>query len=145
MRRMFVLVGLTMLIVVVTAGVGLAVTKTCKNVPCRGTDNDDVLYERIGNHDRDRIFALKGNDDMSAALYTRDKDRLFGGNHGDRIVVNDGDRRDLAAGGRGRDICYIGRGDNRRSCESTRVAAAGVEPSGFGNTATNPQDAVDPE
>src|ERR687894_2787112 len=79
MRRIAMLLGLTMLLVVVAAGVGLAVTKTCKDVPCRGTDNDDVLYERICNHDRDRIFALKGNDDMSAALYTRDKDRLFGG------------------------------------------------------------------
>ena len=145
MRRMFMLVGLMMITVVVAAGVAVAVTKTCKNVPCRGTDNDDVLYERTGNHDRDRIYGLRGNDDMAAALYTRDRDRLFGGPHGDRIVVNDGDRRDLAAGGRGRDICYIDRGDNRRSCESTRVAAAGVEPSGFGNTATNPQGAIDPE
>jgi hypothetical protein len=144
-RRMFMLAGLMMITVMVAAGVALAVTKTCKNVPCRGTDNDDVLYERIGNGDRDRIFGLRGNDDMSAALYTRDRDRLFGGPHGDRIVVNDGDRRDLAAGGRGSDTCYIDRGDNTRSCGRTNVTAAGVEPQGFGDPETNPQDAIDPE
>ncbi len=144
-RRMFMLVGLMMITVIVAAGVALAVTKTCKNVPCRGTDNDDVLYERVGNGDRDRIFALRGNDDMSAALYTRDRDRLFGGPHGDRIVVNDNDSRDLANGGRGRDTCYIDRGDNTRSCERVDVAAAGVEPAGFGNTATNPEnESTDP-
>jgi Ca2+-binding RTX toxin-like protein len=144
-RRMFMLVGLTMITVVVAAGVALAVTKTCKNVPCRGTDNDDVLYERVGNGDRDRIYGLKGNDDMSAALYSNDKDRLFGGRHGDRIVVNDGDGRDLAAGGRGRDTCLIDAGDQTRSCERINVTAAGVVPEGFGNTATNPQnEATDP-
>jgi Ca2+-binding RTX toxin-like protein len=145
-RKMFMLVSLTMLIVVVTAGVGLAVVKTCKNVPCRGTDNDDVLYERVGNGDRDRIYGERGNDDMSAALYTRDKDRLFGGAHGDRIVVNDNDGRDLANGGRGRDTCYIDPGDQTRSCERINdTTAAGVEPAGFGNTTTNPQnEATDP-
>jgi hypothetical protein len=144
-RRTLMLMGMTMLIALVTAGVAVAVVKTCKDVPCRGTDNDDVLYERTGNGDRDRIYALRGNDDMSAALYTRDRDRLFGGPHGDRIVVNDGDRRDLAAGGRGRDTCHIDRGDNTRSCERRNVTAAGVEPAGFGNTATNPQnEATDP-
>ncbi len=146
MRRILMLVGLMMLIIVVTAGVGLAVTKTCKSVPCRGTDNDDVLYERVGNGDRDRIYGLRGNDDMSAALYTNDKDRLFGGPHGDRIVVNDGDSRDLAVGGRGRDTCYIDRGDQTRSCERINdTAAAGAVPQGFGDPETNPQDAVDPE
>jgi hypothetical protein len=140
-RRMFMLVSLTMLIVVVTAGVGLAVVKTCKNVPCNGTKNDDVLYERIGIGDRDRIYGLRGNDDMSAALYTRDKDRLFGGPHGDRIVVNDNDSRDLAAGGRGRDTCYIDPGDQTRSCERINdTVAAFEEPPGFGDTTTNPEN-----
>jgi hypothetical protein len=145
-RRMFMLVGLTMLMVMVAAGLALAVTKTCKNVPCRGTANDDVLYERIGNGDRDRIYGLRGNDDMSAALYSNDKDRLFGGGHGDRIVVNDGDGRDLAAGGRGRDTCFIDPGDQTRSCERINDStAAGVVPQGFGDPETNPQDAIDPE
>ena len=144
-RRMFMLVGLMTIMVIVAAGVALAVTKTCKDVPCRGTANDDVLYERIGNEKRDRIYGLKGNDDMSAALYSNDKDRLFGGPHGDRIVVNDGDNRDLAAGGRGRDTCFIDAGDQTRSCARTNVTAAGAVPQGFGDPDTNPQDAIDPE
>jgi len=75
MRKMAMLLGLTMILVMITAGVGLAVVKTCKNFPCRGTNNDDTLYERVGNGDRDRILGLEGNDDISAALYTNDRDR----------------------------------------------------------------------
>jgi hypothetical protein len=145
MRRIAMWLGLTMVIVLVTAGVAVAVVKTCKDIPCRGTDNDDTLYERVGNGDRDRILGLEGNDDMSAALYTNDRDRLDGGKEGDRILVNDNDTRDSARGGRGRDTCFIDRGDNTRSCERVGVAAAGVEPAGFGNTATNPEnESTDP-
>ena len=121
-----------MLMVMVAAGVALAVVRQCDDIPCDGTDNDDVLYERIGNRDRDRIRALEGNDDMSAALYTRDKDTLEGGPEGDRIVVSDDDTRDEADGGQGRDICYIDRGDDTRSCERTIRFEGGEEPRGFG-------------
>jgi hypothetical protein len=139
-KRILVLLTVATVMLVMGAGVALAVNRQCNGTPCRGTNNNDVLYERVGNHKSDRILGLRGSDDMSAALYTRDRDRLFGGPNGDRIVVNDGDSRDLANGGRGRDICYIDRGDRTRSCNSTRVAAAGVNPSGFGNTATNSEN-----
>jgi hypothetical protein len=129
---MFVLVGLTMLMVMVAAGVALAVVRQCEDIPCDGTDNDDVLYERIGNGERDRIRGLEDNDDMSAALYTRDQDRLNGGPEGDRIVVSDNDTRDVADGDRGRDICYIDRGDATRSCERIIRFEGGGEPRGFG-------------
>ena len=133
MRRMFMLVGMAMVMLVVAAGVALAVTKTCSNNPCNGTDGDDVLYEQIGNGEKDRIYGHDGEDDMSAALYTNDEDKLFGQRHRDRIVVNDADSRDLADGGRGRDTCRIDRGDRTRSCASVRVAAAGLLPQGFGD------------
>jgi hypothetical protein len=146
MRRLVMMIGLVMLFGFVAAGVAIAVTKTCgNNLPCRGTDNDDVLYERIDNHKKDRILGLQGNDDMSAALYTSDRDRLEGGSGRDKILVNDGDARDSARGGRGRDVCRVDRGDSRQSCERVDVAAAGAEPAGFGNTAINPEnESTDP-
>jgi hypothetical protein len=56
MRRLWIMHGLAMLLVTVTAGVALAVTKTCNAVPCKGTNNEDVLPERKGH---DRILAYK--------------------------------------------------------------------------------------
>ena len=132
---MFMLVGMAMVMLVVAAGVALAITKTCGEnaYPCNGTDNDDVLYERKGNDVRDRIYGHDGRDDMSAALYTNDEDKLFGQRHRDRIVVNDADSRDLADGGRGSDTCRIDNGDRTRSCARIDVAAAGLLPQGFGD------------
>ena len=141
MRRLVMMIGLVMVLGFVAAGVAIAVTKTCgNNLPCRGTDNDDVLHERVGNRERDRIMGLEGNDDIEAALFTKDQDRVDGGRGRDRILVNDGDARDSARGGRGRDVCRVDRGDSRRSCERVDVAAAGAEPAGFGNTAIGPEN-----
>jgi hypothetical protein len=138
MRRMVVLLGLMAVIVMVAAGVAVAVNKTCgNNLPCRGSENDDVLHERTGNGDRDRILALDGRDNVEAATFNNDRDVLDGGQKRDRILTNDGDRRDSARGGRGRDTCLTDAGDARRSCESGRVATAaevGVVPSWFDNT-----------
>jgi hypothetical protein len=157
MRRFLMMLAMVMLIAVMAVGVAVAVTatktKTCgDNLPCRGTDNDDVLYEREGNREKDRILGLDRNDDMDAALFTRDKDRLDGGRGRDRILVNDGDGRDSARGGRGRDVCFVDRGDGRRSCERVEVAAAGFKPAGFGDTApdrgnelTDPGETTDQE
>jgi hypothetical protein len=138
MRRIVMLLGLTLLTVMVAAGIAVAVNKQCgNNLPCRGTDNDDVLHERVGNREKDRILGLDGNDDMEAATFSNDRDRLDGGRQGDRILTNDGDARDAARGGRGRDTCLIDRGDSNSSCERLRRAAAGELPAGFGSTATN--------
>jgi hypothetical protein len=130
MRRLVLMIGVLMMLVLVSAGVALAVRKTCGDIPCRGTNNDDVLYERIGNGARDRILGLDGDDDMDAALYDDDQDRLEGAKGRDRIVVNDGDARDTANGGRGRDVCRVDAGDSRSSCERVDVEAAGAEPAG---------------
>jgi hypothetical protein len=137
MRRLVLMIGVLMMLVLVSAGVALAVRKTCGDIPCRGTSSDDVLYERIGNHARDRILGLGGNDDMDAALYTADQDRLEGDKGRDRIVVHDGDDRDTADGGRGKDICYVDPGDSRSSCETVKSTALGAQPAGLGNTATS--------
>lgn len=120
MRRMAMLLGVTMLLVVVAAGTALAVTKTCKDTPCFGTANADLLYERVGNMLQDRIYGLEGDDVIDANNFNQDSDRLRGDGGRDRLLSNDGDGRDIVYGGPGRDICYVDRGDLARNCESVR-------------------------
>ena len=117
MRRIVVLLGLMALIVVVAAGIAVAVTKQCgDNLPCRGTDNDDNLYERDGSK-RDRIFGLGGDDVIDANTFNNDRDVVEGGPQGDRLLTNDGDGRDIARGGKGSDVCYVDPGDASSSCD----------------------------
>jgi hypothetical protein len=82
----------------VAAGVAVAVSRVCNDIPCRGSENDDVLYEREGNRLRDRILGLDGEDVIQAATYSRDRDVLDGGRKDDKLLTNDGDRRDAARG-----------------------------------------------
>ena len=110
------------MLVLVAAGVALAVTKTCNNnLPCEGTDNDHVLFERIGA-DKNRIRDLDGRDVIDANTFDPDRDVLLGGDGRDRLLTNDTDRFDLANGSRGRDVCYVSEGDATRSCEVVRRA-----------------------
>jgi hypothetical protein len=119
--------GVATVMLVMAAGVAVAVNKQCgNNLPCRGTDNNDQLHERIGNRERDRILGLQGGDLLDANNYGLDRDRLDGGPQGDRLLTNDNDGRDSARGGRGNDRCAVDRGDNASSC-SVRVQAAGVD------------------
>ncbi len=133
--------GVVVVMLVVAAGVAVAVTKTCSNdLPCRGTDSDDILHERTGNV-KDRILGLGGRDRIEAVTFHNERDRLDGGPQGDRLLTNDGDRRDAARGGRGRDTCLTDQGDARRSCERGKVATAaeaGVIPSWFDDSTTSP-------
>ena len=120
------LLGVMMVMLVVAAGIAVAVTKTCgDNLPCRGSNNDDTLQKR-NRAVKDRILGLDGNDRIEAVTWNNDRDRLEGGQKGDRLVTSDGDGRDAANGGRGRDSCLINRGDARSSCENLRVTSAGV-------------------
>jgi len=141
MRRIVMLLGLTMVLAVAAAGVAVAVNKTCgDNLPCRGTDNDDVLHERDGNV-KDRILGLDGRDRIEAATFNNERDRLEGGRQEDRLLTNDGDGRDAARGGRGRDTCLVDRGDARSSCERLEIATpaqVGVVPSWFDDNTTDP-------
>jgi hypothetical protein len=45
---------------------------------------------------------------------------VFGGDQGDKLLVNDGDGRDVAKGGAGRDVCLIDEGDRAVNCEEVR-------------------------
>ena len=122
MRRLMMMLGMVMLIAVMAAGVAVAVTKTCgDNLPCEGTNDDDVLYERIGTV-KDRIDGLDGHDVIDANTFNADRDVLRGGDERDKLLTNDTDGRDVAKGGRGRDICYVSKGDATRSCEQVRRA-----------------------
>jgi hypothetical protein len=123
MPKLVVLVGLAMLLVVVSAGVGLAVTKTCKGIPCNGTDNRDILHERNGRL-KDAIFGYRGRDLLDANNFFRERDRLYGGAQGDKLLANDHDSRDVLSGGRGRDRCYGDKGDRFLSCNVKNTSAA---------------------
>jgi len=111
-----------MLLVLVAAGLAVAVTKTCNNrLPCEGTNNDDVLYERIGS-DQDRIIGFEGRDVIDANTFNTDRDVVKARDGRDRLLTNDTDGSDTANGGRGRDVCYVSEGDATRSCEVVRRA-----------------------
>lgn len=120
MRRMAILLGATLLLVMVAAGMALAVTKTCNNNPCEGTDNDDVLYERVGNGLGDTISGFGGADAIDANTFRKDRDRVFGGPGSDRLLANDGDARDTVRGSDGFDVCYVDPGNRVTGCESVR-------------------------
>src|SRR5215211_2508991 len=94
MRRIALVLGLAMLLAMVAAGVAVAVTKTCGDtLPCEGTNDDDVLYERIGPNKHDRIFGFDGHDVIDANTFNADRDVLLGGNQGDKLLTNDTDGR----------------------------------------------------
>lgn len=121
MRRIALVLGLGMLLALMAAGTAMAVTKTCANNPCNGTDGEDVLYERIGTK-ADTIRGMGAHDVIDANTFNFDDDRLLGGARGDKLLVNDGDDRDVVRGGDGRDVCYIDPGDRAVNCEVLRVS-----------------------
>jgi hypothetical protein len=122
MRRLVMMFGMGMLLVVVAAGLAIAFTKTCgRDLPCEGTDNDDVLYERLGAN-QDNIKGLDGRDVIDANTFNPDRDVLRGGRGRDTLLSNDTDKFDVAHGGRDRDVCYVSKGDAVRSCEVVRRA-----------------------
>ena len=120
LRRMATVLGLAVLLAVAVVGTAAAATRTCNSVPCYGTDNNDVLYERLGNEQADKIYGLGGNDVIDANTFAYDRDQLFGRSGEDRLLTNDGDSRDVIKAGPGRDVCYADRGDTARSCEVLR-------------------------
>ena len=138
-RRIFMLVGLTALLLTVAAGMAVAAVevaalnnKECKNNPCHGTDGRDLLHERDGSVS-DRIYAERDNDTIDANNFRNDGDLADGGRGDDTLLLNDGDGADRARGGRGPDVCYVDPGDTSRSCDrrenlsaSEADAAAGL-------------------
>jgi hypothetical protein len=127
-RRLGMMLGLVVLGVLVAAGMAMAVNKICgNNLPCEGTDNNDTLYERIGNFKHDRIEGFGAQDVIDANTFDRDRDVLRGDAGRDRLLTNDTDGSDVANGGRGRDVCWVNAGDATRSCEQVhRVRFTGT-------------------
>jgi predicted ester cyclase len=118
LRKLLLLLGLSMLGTMLLASVALAVTRHCDGRPCIGTRQADTLIERRGNGVSDGIYGRRGRDVLRAGRYTRDTDRLHGNRGRDRVSVLDGDTRDKALGGPGHDTCVID--DSReigRGCE----------------------------
>jgi hypothetical protein len=124
MRRLMLMLGMVMLLAMMASGVALAVTKTCNDIPCTGTDNEDVLHEREGSKP-DRIIAKGDHDVLDANNFFNDRDVLKGGGGPDKLLANDRDGRDVLRGGAGRDRCYGDPGDRFVNCQvrSTRIGA----------------------
>lgn len=120
MRKLVIMFGMGMLLILVAATLAVAVTKTCNNrLPCEGTEGNDVLYERIGANE-DHIIGFEGRDIIDANTFNPDRDVVKGRDGRDRLLTNDTDGFDAARGGRSRDVCYVSRGDTTRSCEVVR-------------------------
>ena len=119
MGRTMLALGVSLALVCVIGGAALAARIPCDVIPCVGTDTKDLMYERVGTK-KDRIFGLKSDDLIDANTFTGDKDQLYGQDGRDRLLSNDGDRRDVVKGGKGRDTCIVDRGDRTSSCEIVR-------------------------
>ena len=109
MRRIAMMLALVVLLVPLGAAVAFAADQIiqCRTSPCYGSGNYDLIYERVGNGKNDTIIMRGGNDRVVANSYTNDYDVVRGGTGFDRINVADGDTRDVASGGRGRDVCIV--------------------------------------
>ena len=135
MRRVIMLLGMAVLLAFVAAGVAVAANqfneKDCgpNALPCNGTDGDDLIHERQGTV-KDRIFGFEGHDVLDANNFNFERDVLHGGDNGDKLLTNDGDGRDVARGGAGRDVCYVDQGDRTVNCNVVRVRAAGDDVAG---------------
>jgi hypothetical protein len=126
MRKLMLAVALAVVLVPLFAAVALAAEGQliqCRNVlPCTGGKGDDKILERIGDGKDDEIIPRGGDDLVLANKYTEDQDVVTGGGGFDRINVADGDKRDTANGGKGRDICIVdARKEAGTSCARVQV------------------------
>lgn len=119
-----VLVVVVVMVPLVAAG-ALAANKIiqCTAVPCHGSGNYNKILERIGDGKRDKIIPKGGTDLILANKYTKDKDVVWGSKGRDKIKVNDGDRRDRARGGMGKDDwCIVdSRSEAGSGCDKVSV------------------------
>jgi Ca2+-binding RTX toxin-like protein len=106
------------LLLVLVAGVAVARTFQCNNIPCTGTNNDDIIDERQGSL-RDEISGLDGRDVIRAQQFGNDNDVLDGDQRADKIRANDNDNRDTVDCGAGNDRAVVDPGDavNFSNCE----------------------------
>jgi hypothetical protein len=125
------LIGMAALLACMAAGVAMAADndlrpKQCTSDPCEGNANENLLYEQKGTVE-DHIWGYQAHDVLDANNFNFDHDVLRGGDNGDKLLSNDGDGRDVIRGGKGRDVCYIDRGDRTRNCNVVRVRSAGKD------------------
>ena len=119
MRKLMLVVGLALVLVPLTAAAALAAGALiqCTNVlPCVASGDNDRVQEREGDGLRDDIRLKGGKDLVLANKYTRDTDEVSGGTGLDKINVADGDKRDTADGGSGRDLCIVDARSEAQSC-----------------------------
>ena len=125
MRKLMMVLGLVVVLVPLVAVGALAATGQliqCKTVPCYGNKGYDKLLERKGDGKQDVIIPRRGDDLILANKYTNDQDIVKRGGGDDKINVADGDKLDLANGGKGRDICIVdARSEVGKSCASVQV------------------------
>lgn len=123
-RKLMLVVGLVAVLVPLAAAAALAdgALIQCNNVlSCVASGDSDRVLERQGDGLRDDIV-LKGGDDLVLTnKYTADRDDVSGGTGLDNINVADGDKRDTADGGSGRDLCIVDARIEAKSCASVQV------------------------
>ena len=128
MRRAMMMLGMALLLACMAAGVAVAADRFNENcgpnaLPCNGTNGDDLIHERQGTV-KDVIYGKDGHDILDANNFNKDRDRLYGGDQGDKILANDGDGRDVAKGGAGRDVCFVDPGDRTVNCNEVHERVA---------------------
>ncbi|MBA2781433.1 MAG: hypothetical protein H0T74_00705 [Rubrobacteraceae bacterium] len=102
--RALLILATTLLGVMAISGAALAVTKTCSNNPCVGTNGPDRL---IGTDAMNEIRGLAGPDYIAGKPRADD---LYGNRGQDEVRAGNG--RDRVFGGRGRDALYGGGGND---------------------------------
>ena len=117
MRKIVIMGALVALLVGVFAPAALARVFTCTDLPCNGTDDRDVINERPAYGVPDKIYGMRGADDINAAISPGDVDVVYGGRGHDTINTDDYDSLDTIYGGMGTDTCYVDAGDAYFGCE----------------------------
>ena len=107
-KKIAMMVALAVLLVPLGAAAAFAADQIiqCRTSPCYGSGNSDLIYERIGQKPDD-IVMRGGDDRVLANAYGRDTDVVRGGSGFDKINVADGDTRDRAGAGSGRNWCIV--------------------------------------
>lgn len=108
-KKVLMTMALAAMLVPLFAGGAFAVGQLvqCRTIPCYASGNSDLVRERVGNGLNDTIIMRGGDDAVLANTYTNDRDVVRGGTGYDKINVADGDNRDRAAGGGGRNHCIV--------------------------------------
>ena len=108
-KKIVLMVALAAMLVPLGAAAAFAADQIiqCRTLECVASGNRDLVYERVGNGKNDEIILRGGDDRVVASAYTNDVDVVRGGSGFDKINVADGDTRDTAGAGSGRNWCIV--------------------------------------